>query len=75
MIETIYMLPGADEYHRSIYFLLFSVSCLPQNMMLEFIHFSSTPGSLYDGVNEIIVGALLKCFAPLSVDYVLTPIL
>jgi len=48
--------------------------------MLECLHFSPTTGSLhYDddtvGVNDDTVGALLKCFAPISVGRVQTPIL
>jgi len=31
-----------------IYFYFFSVSGLPQNLMLEFLHFSPTADSLYN---------------------------
>jgi len=43
--------------------------------MLECFHFSPTAESLCDDAKGIVVGALLKCFAPLSVDCVLTHIL
>ena len=32
----------ADEHPHPIYFLLFSVSCLPQHLMLECLPFSLT---------------------------------
>jgi len=51
LIKTIYMLLCADEHpqrrFRSIFYFC-SVGCLPQNLMLEYIHFSPTAGSLYD---------------------------
>jgi len=61
----------STEHPDPIHFLVFP--CLPQNLLLEYLYFSPNAESLYD--DDVIIGALLTCFAPLSVDCVLTPIL
>jgi len=48
LIGTMFMPPCANVHPHSTNFLLFSASCLPQNLMLEYLHFSPTPESLYD---------------------------
>jgi len=60
------------------YLLLFSLSYLPQSLMLDCLYFS--PITRYHipvlrWVNVITVGELSKCFAIISVGYVQTPIL
>ena len=57
-------------------FQFISVSCLPQNLILKYLHFSPTGNCLiliWRWVNDVIVWTFLKCFAPLSVDCVRTP--
>ena len=48
LIKTVHMSLCADDHTHLTYFCLFSVSCLPQNLMLECLHFSPTMGPLYD---------------------------
>jgi len=58
---------AAEDLHQ-INFYFFSASRLSGNLMLECLHLSSIAGSLYDWVNAVIVGVLLKYIASLSVD-------
>ena len=48
LIGIICMPLCAIVHPHPTYFLLFSISCLPQNLMLECLHFSPTAESLYD---------------------------
>jgi len=74
-IKTFVCLYGMCQWAppSDLLFFLLTVPSESDGRMLSFLFHCQIP--LWWPVNDVVVGALWTCFAPLSVDCVLTPIL